>query len=99
MGKLYHVEINKALNIGQTLRSEVRGQEELLLIVDKLPEGVWLVEVVEGLMDCPFCGSKPSVERKSGRGWFVICNDFTCVQHIYGHPTRQDAIDSWNRRM
>jgi hypothetical protein len=54
---------------------------------------------MESLLTCPFCGNKPTVKEVFGRGWIVECPNILCVQQRYGHPTKEDAIADWNKRV
>ena len=55
-------------------------------------------ETVE-LLECPFCGKNPKLSFLENIGWKVVCPTLGCVEHKYGHPSKQDAVEDWNRRI
>jgi hypothetical protein len=55
-------------------------------------------ETVE-LLSCPFCGELPFVSLQDNIGWKVTCPTLGCVGQKYGHPSKEDAIEDWNRRI
>jgi len=53
----------------------------------------------EVLKPCPFCGEIPSVKFYDGKGYKVVCPNILCVSQTYGHPSQDDAMQDWNRRI
>lgn len=49
------------------------------------------------ILPCACCGGKATVENVCGRGWIVSCENVLCVCQQYGHPSKEDAIEDWNR--
>lgn len=59
---------------------------------------------MDKLKPCPFCGEQPKVYDPKGRriAWHVFCDNCSCEGPVsFGDElveTRQQAIDTWNRR-
>lgn len=54
------------------------------------------------LKPCPFCG-KPGILRGSdnvdgGPYYYVACANMNCGCNTFGKPTKEEAIEKWNRR-
>ncbi len=49
-------------------------------------------------LPCPWCGCH-EIEpfRGSGGHWFCICRNSACKAEGPWHPTRDLAVESWNR--
>ena len=52
------------------------------------------------LKPCPFCGKRGILKRKEifGRPYYKVeCLD--CFAATFSEPTREEAIEAWNRRV
>lgn len=60
-----------------------------------------IVQNANGLIPCPFCGSKEvRTWQKSDGYWNIQCNDkdANCTAMIYDFDTRDEAMNHWNYR-
>lgn len=57
---------------------------------------------MDGLNDCPFCGSSAFTETRAGGFWMVLCNgcpaSIGCPDSGYEFSDRADAVKFWNKR-
>ena len=88
---------------------DARGQVDLsdmLSVYSDEPEPREPYEVTPGLEGCPFCDSGATVLKMDFDGksvWGVFCVSDLNAEHQHGHyidnyPTRDAAVDAWNRR-
>lgn len=53
------------------------------------------------IMDCPFCGEKPSVIRadRPSRNFIIRCENERCAAEVETEsPDAGGAVDQWNKR-
>jgi Lar family restriction alleviation protein len=56
------------------------------------------IEVIDGLLPCPFCGEYPKLmyDPHMKNYWF-FCEG--CEIETMYYDTEQEAVDAWNRRV
>lgn len=57
-------------------------------------------DIVAELRECPFCGTKATIEDFPGEGeWTIRCVNGACWATIHGHDRADGAIAAWNTRV
>jgi Lar family restriction alleviation protein len=60
-----------------------------------------LEQSLEKLEECPFCGDKAEIFEDEPQQFYVACTNLDCQCEAYlpFAKTKQEAINSWNRRV
>lgn len=62
-----------------------------------------LIDELESLLPCPFCGGPVKLEQAKSQGWGVVCRNTknlggTCCMEQVPSAGKEAAITRWNMR-